>query len=631
MKESKFIDQNKEKWKKFERHFENKEKDPEQLSDLFIEVTNDLSYARSNYPNRSIKLYLNNLSNTVFTKLYRNKLRGWKNIAKFWQEDLPKVMYESRRALLVAFLLFTISFALGMFSSIHDGSFARLMLGDNYISMTESFIEEGDPMKVYKEMDQFDMFSYIALNNLIVSFRVFVLGVLFAIGTVWQLVYEGFRIGAFQYFFVERDLFWESFLTVWMHGAPEISSIILAGAAGLTLGGGLIFPGTYSRSEAFLQGARRGIMIMIGIVPILIYAALIEGFVTRMTELNDIVRGTIIFSHFAIIIYYFAVYPYRKFHKSKDYKPFEDKIPTTNLKPIELNKMKLPGQIYTESFSLFTKNIGRNFKISLFFTGLYLLSVYLFHNYSFNNVFTDIRYYSTNMMFNLEGSIIKLVHLFEYGRHPMLYAINSIVIGFLVTTFIYFFIKHVKKLKNEPYKISPTNFLMRNIHKVVMYSFIYNMIFFMSRDWTWITLILVMPLFFLASFVACYERCNPITGLSRATKLMFSTYGNVVGIAFTVLLMNMIMMIFINSGIVRFLIEGILMAFEMSDTLYTNLLLALVNGITFLNMCILLSTLVYSYALFYFSAYEKLTARDLLSQISTIASKNKAYGLPTED
>ena len=56
MKETKFIEQNKEKWMEFEDMLRENRHDPEKLNDLFIQITDDLSYARTFYPNRSVRM-----------------------------------------------------------------------------------------------------------------------------------------------------------------------------------------------------------------------------------------------------------------------------------------------------------------------------------------------------------------------------------------------------------------------------------------------------------------------------------------------------------------------------------------------------------------------------------------------
>ena len=69
MKEQKFINQNKEKWLRFEQLGSKKKKgkiNPDELSSLFISITDDLSYARTYYKNRSVRVYLNKLAGSIF-------------------------------------------------------------------------------------------------------------------------------------------------------------------------------------------------------------------------------------------------------------------------------------------------------------------------------------------------------------------------------------------------------------------------------------------------------------------------------------------------------------------------------------------------------------------------------------
>ena len=71
MKETNFIDQNKKKWKELEELLQEDRKDPDKLSNLFIQVSDDLSYARTFYPNRFVRLYLNNITQQLFYFLYK--------------------------------------------------------------------------------------------------------------------------------------------------------------------------------------------------------------------------------------------------------------------------------------------------------------------------------------------------------------------------------------------------------------------------------------------------------------------------------------------------------------------------------------------------------------------------------
>ena len=129
-----------------------------------------------------------------------------------------------------------------------------------------------------------------------------------------MLLYNGILIGAFQTFFYQLGLLWESSLAIWLHGTLEIWAIIVAGAAGLALGNGWLFPGTYSRLESFKRGAKKGLKIVVGTVPVFIMAGFIEGFITRHTGLPDTLRLGFILLSLSFILFYYIYLPNRKKH-----------------------------------------------------------------------------------------------------------------------------------------------------------------------------------------------------------------------------------------------------------------------------------------------------------------------------
>lgn len=282
---------------------------PDEKADLFVQLTDDLSYARTFYPQSRITTYLNGLTAGVHRAIYQNKREEGNRIWRFWATELPQVLYESRRQLWYSLLIFVSATAMGVLSSAHDSAFANLVLGDGYINMTLENIENGDPMGVYKDADSSYMFTYITFNNIRVSFLAFVAGVFLSLGTVYLLFSNGVMLGVFQYFFYERGLLLPSFLTIWIHGTLEISAIVIAGGAGLVMGNSILFPGTYSRSDSFMMGARKGLKIVLGLVPIFITAGFLESYVTRLTEMSTLGKLTIIGSSATFIVGYFVLYP----------------------------------------------------------------------------------------------------------------------------------------------------------------------------------------------------------------------------------------------------------------------------------------------------------------------------------
>ena len=253
MREKRFVEENQKNWIKFEKASQNNSTvSPEEFNDLFSQITEDLSYSRTHYQKRSIRVYLNALAQKIYIKLHQRRGSAFQKLFEFWAHDLPLALHQAKRELNISLIFFLVSMAIGVLSSIHEPDFATIILGDQYIAMTEENIANGDPMGVYKSAGEFEMFFQITVNNILVAFRTFVLGAFFGVGTLIIMLYNGIMVGTFQYFFIERELFQESFLTIWMHGALEISSIVIAGAAGLTMGRGLLFQGKLPRKQAYI-------------------------------------------------------------------------------------------------------------------------------------------------------------------------------------------------------------------------------------------------------------------------------------------------------------------------------------------------------------------------------------------
>lgn len=303
-----FIKQNAEKWKSYE---DMGSTSADELASNFIELTDDLSYARTFYPGSETARYLNGIATRYYGLIYKNKREKRNRFALFWKRELPEIIRASHRQILYSFLFFAVAMLIGAFSAARDDTFVRLVLGDGYVNMTLENIEKGDPMAVYKGRGETEMFLMITVNNIRVSFLAFVAGILFSFGTVYLLFYNGVMLGAFQYFFYQKGVLLPSLLTVWIHGTLEISAIVIAGGAGLVMGNSLLFPGTYSRLESFKKGAKNGLKIVVGLVPVFITAGFLEGFVTRHTGMPPWLSIGIITSSAFFILYYFVIFPLR--------------------------------------------------------------------------------------------------------------------------------------------------------------------------------------------------------------------------------------------------------------------------------------------------------------------------------
>ncbi len=316
MREVTFLKKNAKKWKEVETFLASKESvNPDKLADLFIQLTDDLSYSRTFYPGSKTTQYLNSITAKVHQSIYKSKKERKERFIRFWKYEAPLLFYKHRTEIIISFGIFLIALLIGVVSSAGDSGFVRLIMGDSYVNMTLENIDKGDPMAVYKKMNGVDMFLGITFNNIRVSFIAFMFGLLISFGTAWILISNGIMLGAFQYFFHIHDLLFESVLVIWIHGTLEISSIIIAGAAGLVLGNSILFPGTYSRRQSFRMGAKEGLKMIVSLIPIFIIAGFLESFVTRHTGMPVFLSLTIIIGSLAFVIWYFIIYPSKIYNK----------------------------------------------------------------------------------------------------------------------------------------------------------------------------------------------------------------------------------------------------------------------------------------------------------------------------
>ncbi len=308
MREGLFIKKNIDKWKQYQYE---PATDPDEMAGQFTELVNDLGYSKTFYPHSKVTQYLNGLASRIYLGIYRNKKEESSRIVRFWKTELPRVVRKYHREIAYSFLIFMLFAIIAAFSDAHDEGFVRGILGDKYIDMTEENIAKGDPFGVYKNGNQLSMFLQIAVNNIQVSFMVFICGLFLSIGTVWQLFETGMMVGSFQYYFFSKGLGWKSVLVIWCHGTLEISSIIIAGAAGLVLGNSILFPGTHKRLYSLKRGGKDGLMLMIGLIPLFLVAAFIEGFITRYSNMPLWISISILASSLSFIVWYFIIYPIR--------------------------------------------------------------------------------------------------------------------------------------------------------------------------------------------------------------------------------------------------------------------------------------------------------------------------------
>lgn len=309
MRESSFVSRNKSRWEEFEKTVTQPAASPDKLAELFIQITDDLSFSRTQYPNSRTTQYLNSLAGKIHGEIYKNKKEDKNRFILFWKQELPAVMYASRKHLLYAFVIFVIAALIGVVSVANDDTFVRLILGDAYVNMTLENIKSGNPTNVYSTGGEMDMFFSITYNNIMVSLRIFVFGVFLSLGTGLFLFYNALMVGTFIMFFYQQNQLSQALPVIMLHGTIELSSIVIAAAAGFVVGNSILFPGTFSRLVSFRRGAVQGLKIVMGLIPFFIMAGFIESFITRYAFMHWGFKVAIIGLSAFLMVYYFVFYP----------------------------------------------------------------------------------------------------------------------------------------------------------------------------------------------------------------------------------------------------------------------------------------------------------------------------------
>ncbi|MCT4623738.1 MAG: stage II sporulation protein M [Schleiferiaceae bacterium] len=636
MKESDFIAKNKKFWKSSEDTLKQKKSDTG-LGDAFTKITDDLSYSQTYYNRRSVRIYLNQLAQNFYNKIHSSGKETKINFLGFWKDELPLIIYQSRRYMWVAALVFTIAVIIGAFSTEMDEDFVRETLGDGYVNMTEENIAEGDPMRVYKSEDFLEMFFRIWVNNLFVSAWIYILGILFCVGTIGILVSNGVMLGTFQYFFYKKGILYESFLTIWQHGTIEILSIIIEGTAGLVLGASLIFPGTLPRDVSLKLGAVRSLKIFLGCVPLITLAAFIESFFTRYDHLPDPVRLLVIIGSFALMFGYYVILPYRKGRKfrAEDYKIDYSEV-TRDIK-VKWGEIKKNANVFFDMLILlknkFTTRLGIGALCALIFS-IYIVYIsptiyYLDLSMSGNTNILFVFSFGEALEKATEH-IYEMGAFFEFYNDAWLWPLVTLTLATLSTLSLnaYMASRFPRKKLNIKHKL--THFFI--------YTFAYGSacaLFFISESWInigwrFVTLFMLLPLIFWMPILKNLYGIKWINTIFLAIDLYFRHVMRLIGFIGILLLLGYLIQLFFDSPVIYAMLYLSNEFVGISDTTGQEVLTTIVLTFSLTGIGLIFQAYFAGLAVFIDSVYEINTASALKKRIQSITLKRKIYGVETE-
>ena len=233
--------------------------------------------------------YLNRLVAGAHSLLYRRRSFTLRRLVAFLVVDVPAEVRASGLPIAIAAtLLFGPLFIAARAVMTHP-SVAATLLPPGMLARAEKGVEDAkqgkgyieDP-EVYRPM----MASQIATNNVQVTFVAFAGGMTAGLLTCWALIMNGVSIGAAIGLYLSKGIGSLIFSFIAPHGVLELTAIVLAGAAGLLLASGMLLPGNRTRQAALVQRGGRAFRLLAGAVFLLLFAGVIEGFVSPNATLS---------------------------------------------------------------------------------------------------------------------------------------------------------------------------------------------------------------------------------------------------------------------------------------------------------------------------------------------------------
>lgn len=251
----------------------------DRLGTLYRAAAADLALAQRDFPGRDVTAYLNQLVARGHATIYRSRPLSWERLRRFVVAGFPGTVRAHGRFILAAALVFLLPGLLAAFVIRANPAAARWLLPPE-VQALEATIREGELWTEIPVEERPYVSSFIMRNNIQVSFLAFGFGVLGGILTLWVLAFNGLMLGGVTGLTAVYGIGWELWAFVIGHGVIELSVIVMAGGAGLSLGWAVLQPGLLRRRDALALAARRSVRLMAGAVPLLVLAGLIEGFIS---------------------------------------------------------------------------------------------------------------------------------------------------------------------------------------------------------------------------------------------------------------------------------------------------------------------------------------------------------------
>ena len=251
-------------------------KDLQELGLLYRQTASDLAIAREDITSSQLAAYLNSLLGRTHNLIYMGNKPKVAGIVRFYSETYPRIFRELWPQTLLAFAIFAVTGLAAFILTMRDPTFAHRLLGTHMMETIEKREMWTHSIVTIKPLAA----SSIMTNNLSVAFATFASGITAGVGTVWMMVLNGLLIGVIGAATLQAGMAGQLWTFVVPHGVLELPAIFIAGGAGFEIARGMLFPGLLPRRESLARAGGRAAQLLLGTIPMLIVAGVIEGFLS---------------------------------------------------------------------------------------------------------------------------------------------------------------------------------------------------------------------------------------------------------------------------------------------------------------------------------------------------------------
>lgn len=285
MTEEQFIQINSSTWKELESFFPKLNKkgvkslssdEVKRFLHIFRLSSHHLAYTRTHYPKSNLEVYLNSLVGKSHNHVYAVKKISPGSFIRYISYGFPRLLKDNSLYILSSFGFFALGGIIAMLMIYLNVDNAPFFLQPELIENIKAGKMGGGQWN-YPLMS-----SFIMVNNISVSLKAFVFGITLGLGTVFVLFQNGALLGALTalvYMYGDPTGYWSLILP---HGIIELTAIFISGAAGLIIGKSILLPGEYSRKHSLINGTKKSVSLIFGVIVMLIIAGIIEGFFTPL-------------------------------------------------------------------------------------------------------------------------------------------------------------------------------------------------------------------------------------------------------------------------------------------------------------------------------------------------------------